>query len=66
MQYPKAVIFDLDDTLYQEEEYVKSGFLHVSRFISEKTSLDKNYVFEQFFYYLKKIKAMSLNVFRHS
>ncbi|MEK4158205.1 HAD-IA family hydrolase [Paenibacillus sp. FSL R10-2779] len=57
MQYPKAVIFDLDDTLYQEEEYVKSGFLHVSRFISEKTSLDKNYVFEQFFLLFKEDKS---------
>jgi putative hydrolase of the HAD superfamily len=32
----KAVVFDLDDTLYLEREYVLSGFRHVARFIAEK------------------------------
>ncbi|NLM97161.1 MAG: HAD-IA family hydrolase [Halanaerobiaceae bacterium] len=32
----KAVIFDLDDTLYYELDYVKSGFRAVSRYISSK------------------------------
>ncbi|WP_313636676.1 HAD-IA family hydrolase [Paenibacillus sp.] len=56
MQSLKAVIFDLDDTLYQEVEYVKSGFLHVSRFLSEETSLNKDYVFEQFLQLFQKDK----------
>ena len=32
----KAVIFDLDDTLYYEQDYVKSGFRAVSRYICSK------------------------------
>lgn len=32
----KAVIFDLDDTLYYEQDYVKSGFRAVSRYIGSK------------------------------
>ena len=32
----KAVIFDLDDTLYYELDYVKSGFRAVSRYICSK------------------------------
>lgn len=47
MHVYKAVIFDLDDTLYLEKDYVKSGFMHVSDFIANKFSHDKNYVFEQ-------------------
>lgn len=35
----KAVVFDLDDTLYLEREYVFSGFRHVARHIAEKTGL---------------------------
>lgn len=32
----KAIIFDLDDTLYYEQDYVKSGFRAVSRYIGSK------------------------------
>ncbi len=31
----KAIVFDLDDTLYSEKEYVKSGFKEISRKIPE-------------------------------
>jgi len=34
----KAVIFDLDDTLYSEKEYVKSGFKKVAETIGENVS----------------------------
>lgn len=33
----KAVVFDLDDTLYLEREFVLSGFRYVARHIAEKT-----------------------------
>ena len=36
------LIFDLDDTLYPEITYVKSGFLAVSDFIFKKFDLDKD------------------------
>lgn len=35
----KAVVFDLDDTLYLEREYVFSGFRHVARHIAEKMDI---------------------------
>jgi putative hydrolase of the HAD superfamily len=35
----KALVFDLDDTLYLEREYVYSGFQHVARYIADKTGL---------------------------
>lgn len=38
----KAVIFDLDDTLVSEKEYVISGFKVVSREISYRYNLDYN------------------------
>lgn len=42
----KAIIFDLDDTLISEKEYVKSGFLAVSKYVSNKT---RTYTTEQIF-----------------
>ena len=31
----KAIVFDLDDTLYGEKEYVKSGYSAVSQILPE-------------------------------
>lgn len=42
----KAVVFDLDDTLISEKEYIRSGFRQVSKKIAEKNNLDKDYVYE--------------------
>lgn len=36
----KLIIFDLDDTLYNEREYVLSGFETVARYVSRKTGID--------------------------
>jgi putative hydrolase of the HAD superfamily len=36
-----AVIFDLDNTLYDERQFVKSGFRAVSRLLAEKYSIDE-------------------------
>jgi putative hydrolase of the HAD superfamily len=44
----RAVIFDLDGTLYDERDFVKSGFEAVARHISAKYALD----FEQVFHIL--------------
>lgn len=41
----KAVVFDLDDTLISEKQYVKSGFREVSKFISNKYNLNQEEVF---------------------
>jgi putative hydrolase of the HAD superfamily len=34
MQRHKVVVFDLDDTLYKEIDYVKSGFRHIALLVS--------------------------------
>ena len=39
----KAVIFDLDDTLYPEIDYVISGFKVVSSIISRDYNEPRNY-----------------------
>ena len=38
---PNSIIFDLDDTLYKEVDYVKSGFNAVAGYISEKENLNQ-------------------------
>lgn len=40
-QSAKGVIFDLDDTLYPEKEYVRSGFLAVARYLGNKRYADR-------------------------
>jgi putative hydrolase of the HAD superfamily len=43
----KAVIFDLDDTLISEKEYIKSGFKAVSREIEKDFSISNTKVFNK-------------------
>jgi putative hydrolase of the HAD superfamily len=43
----QAVIFDLDDTLYPEQEYVFSGFDAVSDWASHHLSIPKKLAFEE-------------------
>ena len=42
----KAVIFDLDDTLISEKEYVRSGFRQVAINISKEYNLERDKVYE--------------------
>ena len=49
------LIFDLDDTLYEEKEFVKSGFKAVSRYLHLKFKLNKNKIF------LKLLKILNKN-----
>ncbi len=37
----KAVVFDLDDTLYREYDYVKSGFHAVADYLEEPEIFNK-------------------------
>lgn len=41
----KAVVFDLDDTLISEYEYIQSGYKHISEIISEKSNIDKDKIY---------------------
>jgi len=50
----KVIIFDLDDTLYAEIEYVKSGLKQVSKYFSILYNLDKNEFYNQMINILEK------------
>ena len=41
----KGIILDLDDTLYPEFDYVKSGFKAVSLYISKKLNYDEKILY---------------------
>jgi len=41
----KAIIFDLDDTLYPEEEFVMSGFNSVAKYLAKKYNLSSLKIF---------------------
>ncbi len=43
-----TIIFDLDDTLYNEIDYCKSGLKAVARFLAEKLPYDASPLFERF------------------
>lgn len=40
----KAVIFDLDDTLISENEYIISGYRHISILLSKKFGIEKDFI----------------------
>lgn len=41
-----AIIFDLDDTLYDEMQFVKGGFEAVSSYISKNNNINQNAVYQ--------------------
>lgn len=43
----RAVIFDLDDTLTPEEEYIKGGFGHIAEILSESINIEKKALWQQ-------------------
>lgn len=56
----KAVVFDLDDTLISEKEYIKSGYRHIAGIIEDRFALDRNQVFDDL---ISLFKVSPLNVF---
>lgn len=40
----KAVVFDLDDTLVSEHDYIKSGYAHIAALLANQLKLDRNQV----------------------
>ena len=40
----KAVVFDLDDTLVSEKEYIKSGYRHIAEVIGQRFNINKDQV----------------------
>ena len=37
----KVLLFDLDDTLYEEEQFVESGFIKVAEFVEDEFKIEK-------------------------
>lgn len=56
----KAVLFDLDDTLISEKEYIKSGYKHISKILGRKLDKDEKELYELL---LKLLGESSQNVF---
>jgi putative hydrolase of the HAD superfamily len=60
----KTVIFDMDNTLYDERQYVRSGFRAVSEYMAKKFAMDKDQLFRLFMnIFLKKGRG---RVFNHA
>lgn len=57
----KAVIFDLDDTLISEYDYVISGYSHVSNLLSCKHAKNKEEVFQELIKLFKEDPKMVFN-----
>ena len=49
------LVFDLDDTLYVEKQFVYSGFLEVANWISEMSKTSSNIIYESM------VKDLSVN-----
>ncbi|MYL56030.1 HAD-IA family hydrolase [Virgibacillus halodenitrificans] len=45
----KAVIFDLDDTLISEKEYIESGYRHISKILSNKLNIGEKIIYKLLF-----------------
>lgn len=56
----RAVVFDLDDTLISELQYVKSGFRHIAKVLSSEADIDEGNVFNDL---IKLFKKNPSNVF---
>ena len=60
----KAVIFDLDDTLYPEMDYVRSGFSVIARLIARKYDLDSDDCYEGLMQTMQRgISGKNFNIF---
>ena len=42
----RALLFDLDDTLYEEKQFVNSGFNKVAKFVENKFKIDKDFFYK--------------------
>ena len=42
----RALLFDLDDTLYDEKQFIKSGFIKVAEFVENKFKIDKDFFYK--------------------
>lgn len=71
----KGIIFDLDDTLYSEKEYIKSGFEKIGQFLNDKKAPEQLWKYFEdgkpaIDFYLnqiekKKLKEKCLEIYRN-
>ena len=56
MKTKKVIVFDLDDTLYNEIDFLKSAYKEIASIISDELLLDYTTIYEQMleFYHAKK------------
>lgn len=56
----KAVIFDLDDTLISERQYIESGYHHIAKLLSGRLNINEEEIYQ---YLVKLLSESSKNVF---
>jgi len=56
----KAVIFDLDDTLISEKQYIESGYRHISKVLSQRLNKREDELYQLL---LKLLEESPANVF---
>lgn len=56
----KVIVFDLDDTLYFEKDYVKSGYKIISKYLNQKYGLNEKVIYKEMLFLFYK---SSKNIF---
>jgi putative hydrolase of the HAD superfamily len=62
----KVSFFDLDDTLYNEIDYLNSAYKEIALFIAEKSqgSIIAENIYNDLFFYSRKKRRISRNNFK--
>lgn len=50
----KVIVFDLDDTLYFERDYIKSGYKVISKYLNQKYGLNEKIVYKEMLFLFYK------------
>lgn len=50
----KVIVFDLDDTLYFEKDYVKSGYRIISKYLNQKYGLNEKVIYKEMLFLFYK------------
>lgn len=50
----KAVLFDLDDTLISERQYIESGYSHIAKILSKEIKIEENIIYQLLFELFEK------------
>ncbi|MFR9018581.1 MAG: HAD family hydrolase [Fusobacterium sp.] len=50
----KVIVFDLDDTLYFEKDYVKSGYKIISKYLNQKYGLNEKVIYKEMLFLFYK------------